>query len=189
MSWYDKILKGKPDDEEPSFRIEGNANLKWIANQTVINSYQLIEDHRIIGSLVFTKNSRRIADGKVYGLEFIIKSHWFFRNKILIQQSGSLKKCTMIITDLHKSGMIEFGNKECLFWNCLNSLKHEWAFSNKGNKKLIVFKPVTSFYKSGYFVRIKSKEFDKPSLAVLLLIGIYNLLNLKEDVGITSAFF
>ncbi len=188
MSWYEKILKGKPDADAASFKIEVNANLKWIADQNISSRYQLIEENRTIGSLVFTKKSKRAAAGKIYGLEFIIKSHWLFQNKILIEQTGCLKRYTMIITDFHKSGMIELENNERLFWGCFRNLEYEYSFSNERNKKLIVFKPVTSFYKSGYFVKIKSKDLDKLSTAVLLLLGIYNLIVFGEETGTASIF-
>lgn len=188
MFWYEKILEGKPADECKSFKIEDNANLKWIANQTSNNSYQLIESGTTIGSLIFPKKSKRIAAGKIAGKEFKIKKHWLFASKILIEQSNSLIKHAMIITDFNKDGMIEFDNKERVFWNRYKHLENEWAFSAENNKKLIVFKPVTSIYTSGYFVEIKNKYLEEQIAAVLLLLGIFILMTMGEETGITSAF-
>ena len=188
MSWYEKILKGKPGDDAASFKLEENANLKWIASQTINNSYQLIEESRTIGSLAFLKNSKRVAAGRVYSLEFIIKNHWLFRNKILIEQTGSLKNFTMLITDFHKSGMIELEEDGMVFWKCYKTLEHEWAYSDSSNRKIIIFKPVTSIYKSGYYVKIKCKDLDERSIAILLLLGMYNLLKVSDETGIASVF-
>ncbi len=188
MSWYEKILKGKPGDDAASFTLEENANLKWIANHTINNSYQLLEERRTIGSLAFPKYSKRIAAGKVHNFEFVIKNHWLFRNKIIIERAGSLRIFTMLITDFHKSGIIELGNDGKVFWKCYKTLEHEWAFSDSSNRRLIDFKPVTSIYKSAYFVKIKCKELDECSVAILLLLGIYNLLKVSEETGIASTF-
>ena len=187
MSWYEKILKGKPGDETASFKMEESANLKWIANTTVNNSYQLIEDNRTIGSLVFPKGIRKFAFGNIYGMKFKIQKHWLYRNRILIEQTGVINKLYMKITDFHKSGVIKIDNSS-FFWNCFKKLANEWAFSNERGKKLIVLKPVTSFYKSGYFVKIRSIETDKRSIAVLLLLGIYNLIITSDEIGIASTF-
>ncbi len=187
MSWYEKILEGKLGDETATFNIEESANLNWIANQVVNNSYQLIEDNRTIGSLVFSKGITRFATGKIYGMEFKIQKHWLYRNRILIEQTGMINKLSMEITDFHKSGVIKIDNSS-FFWNCFRKFANEWAFSNEHNKKLIVFKPITSFYKSGYFVKIKSRETDKRSIKVLLLLGIYNLTITSDETGIASTF-
>ena len=94
----------------------------------------------------------------------------------------------MKITDFNKNGMIEFDNKERVFWNRYKHLENEWAFSSENNMKLIVFKPVTSIYKSGYNVEIKNKYLEENIAAVLLLLGIFILMTIGEELGIASAF-
>ena len=186
MFWYEKILINKQADENMSFKFEDTADLKWIASQTSHNSYQLIEDNRTIGSLVFHKKSKRIAAGKIDGREFKIKKHWLFSNSIFIEPND-LRMHTMLITDFNKGGMIELDGEK-IFWKCYSRLQNEWMFANENNKKIIAFKPVTSFYKTGYFAQIKSKGFDKHSITILLLLGIFNLIIMDEMTGITSAF-
>ena len=186
MFWYDKILKNKQANKSMSFKFEDTADLKWIASQTSHNSYQLIEDNRTIGSLVFHKKSKRIAAGKIDGREFKIKKHWLFSNSIFIEPND-LRMHTMLITDFNKGGMIELDGEK-IFWKCYSKLENEWMFTNEDNKKLIVFKPVTSFYKTGYLAQIKSKDLNEYSISTLLLLGIFNLIIIDEVAGITSAF-
>ena len=186
MFWYEKILKSKQANDSISFKLEDAADLKWLAGQTSDSSYQLIECGKTIGSLEFSKKSKRVAAGKIAGKEFKIKKHWLFSNRIFVESNG-LQMHTMLITDFNKSGMIELDGEK-IFWKCYSRLENEWMFTNERNKKIIVFKPVTSFYKTGYFAKIKSKDLDEHSISILLLLGIFNLILIGEVTGTASAF-
>ncbi len=188
MYWYENILSGKPENESKYSNLTEFKYFKWLENQIAGKSYQLICDNKTIGSLVFIDQSKRSAIGKICGKEFLINRHRFFPSRITINQKGNLRKSKMSITGFNKHGTLDIKHEEKILWIRLKHLENEWAFTEGNNQKKIVFKPISSFYKSGYLVEIKNKSINEETMAILLLLGIFNLVTMDEETGLASVF-
>jgi len=182
MFWYEKILNEQSEMETISSRY---ALLKWSEDYSQKRSYILTSYNKIIGSLNWENSIDSFAYGEVCGKKFYLNKKGFFKKYLLIREAANPDvAATLNLSMKNQNELIVSGN-ERIFWRRKASWKNEWEFFhdseiNERHKTLMSFNAITSFVKSGCFVIVRDISIEDETLAKMLLLGIYFIVNAAE---------
>lgn len=161
------------------------ASLKWAEDYSQKRSYILTSYKKIIGSLTWENNIDSFAYGEVCGRKFYLNKKGIFKKYFLIRDSANPDLAASLILNKKKITKLVLPDCTTISWRRKASWKNEWEFFqtreiNKRHKTVMSFHSITSFVKSGCFVKVHDISLSDETLAKMFLLGIYFIVNTAE---------
>jgi hypothetical protein len=168
------------------FDLIESAKYKWIEDISKSGVYKLIniEENRTLGSISFRNGFLKSAGCSIFNKKYNLKKKGLFDPRISIYDDNKIEPAaTFYYYNWKGDGELLLAGGEKYYWEPYDSLNNEWMFYDKLENELIHFKPISSFFKTGYYINIKDEKLSQENVSILISLGIFNLITSAEEVS------
>jgi hypothetical protein len=188
MEWLDKRMDSEAAvDSKVSNLLDiiEPAQFKWVEDISQEGKYKLIDkqENKVAGSIDVRNGFIKSASCKIFNRTYRMKKKGLFDPRILINENNNEQAAIFYYYNWKGDGELLLNDGEKYFWEPYDSLNNEWIFYGKLENELVHFKPITSFFKSGYYVDIKDENINQKTLSILIMLGAFNLATSAEEVS------
>jgi hypothetical protein len=183
MEWFEKALDQNPVyDNELTHHVDlYSLQFDWIENNLNKGVFKLIIINRneIIGFINLNRAFNKSATCILFNKKYIIKKKGLFNRNTTIYDDNNLPAATISQTGNGTDEIIIRGGDK-IFWKSSESSNNDWICLDAHEKELVQLNPGDSFFKSGIKINIKDRKLYQKTVLLLIVFGIYNLINLKK---------
>jgi hypothetical protein len=189
MEWLEKRLEEKPaikNNFNNIFDLNESAQFKWVEDISPKGVFKLfdLQENKIKGSIKIRNGFKKSALCNIFNKNYSMKKKGLFDPRVIINEDNNNDPVsTFYYYNWKGDGELLFADGVKYFWEPYNRLNNEWMFYDQHENELIHFKPMTSFYKSGYFIKIKDENLNQKTVLIFIMFGIFNLITSAEEVS------
>ncbi|MGA7723279.1 MAG: hypothetical protein WCA84_19080 [Ignavibacteriaceae bacterium] len=189
MEWLENKLDEQTVIDKYSYNIFDlieSAQFKWIEDISKPGVYYFIniEQNKTIGSINFRNGFIKSAGCSIFNKKYNLKKKGLFDPRIIINDDNkNTPAATFYYYNWKGDGELLLADGEKYYWEPYDNLNNEWMFYDKLENELIHFKPITSFFKTGYYINIKAENLSQDNISTLISLGIFNLITSAEEVS------
>ena len=189
MEWSEKILEEQPvigNNLNNIFDLIESAQFKWVEDISKKGAYKLIDlnENKIKGFINIRDGFKKSAACNIFNRKYRMKKKGLFDPRIIINEDNNNDPVsTFYYYNWKGDGELLVADGVKYFWEPYDRLNNEWMFYDMHENELLHFKPMTSFFKSGYFINIKDENLNQKTVSIFIMFGIFNLITSAEEVS------
>jgi hypothetical protein len=180
MEWFEKVLDQHPvNDNALNHHVDlYSLQFDWIENNSNKGVFKLIiiNGNEIKGFMNINKTFKKSVVCVLFNKKFIIKKKGLF-NRCTIFTDDNNAPAAVISKNGEGTDEILLSNGAKLFWKSHEYSNNDWVFLDEHENELLQLNPGSSFLKSGFKINIKDKNLYQKTVLLLIVIGIFNLIN------------
>ena len=184
MEWFEKVLDSCPVKEDKLIHKVDLYTLKfdWVEINLKKGTFKLIitNGNEIKGFINIYKTYKRSVTSILFNKKYIIKKTGLINRRIIIKEGNIIKPLTIVLTNRSKNPELLLPNGEKIYWKSSYFSNNEWIFFDQNDNKLLQFNLEDSFLNSGFNIIIKDKKLYQETFLLLIVAGIFNLINSIE---------
>jgi hypothetical protein len=180
MEWFEKVLDRHQvnNNEINPHNDLYSLQFDWIENDSNRGAFKLIivNGNEIKGFMNINKTFKKSSICVLFNNKFVIKKRGLFNKRIMFYEDN--KSPAAVIS---KKGVgteeILLSNGTKLLWKTSNSSNNDWVYLDEYENELLQLNPGSAFLKTGFKINIKDKKLYQKTVLLLIVIGIFNLIN------------
>ncbi len=163
------------------------STLSWQQTQALRCEYELRAGDELLATLRKPRKLGRTMEAETGNSRFTFEPQGFLRRRVIIREAGAAGEPAVFQSGFCGGGRLllpdgrSYRFKNTSFWG------HRWAFVDASEQPLVSFKLRNRLFRAGCDVEIGSGASALPELPVLVLLGWYLLLRIREDAAAAGA--
>jgi len=160
------------------------SNLSWQQPRALRAEYELRAGDELLGILRRSGAFGMPMDGEIGASRFTLKSGGFFRSRITVREAGATGEPAVFgRTGFLGAGELALPDGRSYRWKMTSFWGGRWAFVDDSDRPLVSFTSRNRFFRAGCEVEIGPGALARPELPVLVLLGWYLLLRMRENAA------
>jgi hypothetical protein len=157
------------------------SNLSWQQPQALRCEYELRAGDELLATLRKTSTFGSAMDAEIGASRFTLKPEGFFRSRITVQEAGAAGEPAVFQSGFCGGGRLALPDGRGYRWKMTSFWGSRWAFVDDSDRPLVSFKTRNRLFRAGSDVEIGPGALARPELPVLVLLGWYLLLRMRQD--------
>ncbi len=158
------------------------SNLSWQQPQAMKAEYELRAGDELLATLRKTAMFGTAMDAEIGASRFTLKTEGFVRSRIKIREADAAGEPAVFgRAGFLGAGQLALPDGRSYRWKMTSFWGGRWAFLDDSDRPLVSFASRNRFLRAGCDVEIAPGALARPELPVLVLLGWYLLLRIRED--------
>jgi len=164
------------------------SNLFWQQPRAFKAEYELRAGDELLATLRKSSAFGTPMDAEIGASRFTLKTEGFLRSRITIREAGATGEPAVFgRTGFLGAGELALPDGRSYRWKMASFWGGRWAFLDDSDRPLVSFTSRNRFLRAGCEVEIGPGALARPELPVLVLLGWYLLLRMREDSAVAAA--
>lgn len=164
------------------------SNLSWQQPRAMRAEYELRAGDELLAALRKSGTFGTSMDAEIGTARFTLKTEGFVRSRITVREAGATGEPAVFgRTGFLGGGQLALPDGRSYRWKMTSFWGSRWAFLDDSDRPLVSFKSRNRFLRAGCDVEIAPGALARPELPVLVLLGWYLLLRIREDSAAAAA--
>jgi hypothetical protein len=171
-----------------ALREAASSNLSWQQPRAMKAEYELRAGDELLATLWKSGAFGMAMEAEIGTARFTLKAEGFLRSRITVQGAGVAGGPVVFFrTGFLGGGQLALPDGWSHRWKMTSFWGSRWAFVDDSDRPLVSFASRHGFLRAGCDVEIAPGALARPELPVLVVMGWYLLLRMREDSAAAAA--
>jgi hypothetical protein len=166
---------------------DASSNLSWQQPQAFKCAYELRAGDELLGSLRKTRKFRAAMEAEIGATRYTFEPAGFFRSRVTIREAGAAGEPAVFQSGFWGGGQFLLPNGRSYRWKMTSFWGSRWAFLDNSDRPFVSLRPRNRVFRTGADVEIAPGALALPELPLLVLLGWYLLLRIRQDSAAAAA--
>lgn len=157
------------------------STLSWQQPQAFKCEYELRAGDELLAALRKTRKFGAAMDAEIGATRFKFEPAGFFRSRVAVREAGAAGEPAVFQAGFCSGGQLLLPDGRSYRWKMTSFWGSRWAFLDDSDRPVVGFTTRNRFLRAGCDVEIVPGALARPELPVLILLGWYLLLRMREE--------
>ncbi len=159
------------------------STLSWQQPQALRCEYELRAGDELLATLRKPRKLGRTMEAETGGARFTLEPSGFFRRRVILREAGAAGEPAVFQSGFCGGGRLALPDGRSYRFKMMSFWGGRWAFVDASDRPLVRFRSRNRLFRAGCDVEIDPGARALPELPVLLLLGWYLCLRIREDAA------
>ncbi|HET9211305.1 MAG TPA: hypothetical protein VFR03_12940 [Thermoanaerobaculia bacterium] len=153
----------------------------WQQPQAFKCEYELRAGDELLGAIRKTRRFSAAMEAEIGDTRFTFEPAGFFRSRVAVREADAAGEPAVFQAGFCGGGQLLLPDGRSYRWKMTSFWGSRWAFLDDSDRPLVSFRPRNRVFRTGAGVEIGPGALRMPELPVLVLLGWYLLLRIRQD--------